>query len=60
MADITLEQAKQILGDRAMFELQHMVRALSFARFLNDEDDEKRLQAAKVLLKDKRTKQRKR
>lgn len=54
---MTLNQAKRILGDnRSELELTHLVRALSFAPFLNDNDDDQRLEAAKVLLRDKKKK----
>lgn len=54
---MTLNKAKSILGDtRTELELTRMVRALSFARFLNDDEDDLRLEAAKVLLADKRKK----
>jgi hypothetical protein len=50
---MTLFQANEILGDRAEFELRHMVKALQlFGGFLNSPEDNQRLKAAKVVLRE--------
>jgi hypothetical protein len=52
---MTLDQAKQILGNRAEFELKHTVKALqSLGGFFNTEEDNQRLEAAKIVLKSMR------
>ena len=49
---MTLDQAKQILGNRAEFELRHMVKALQvFGGFLNTPEDNQRLEAARIVLR---------
>lgn len=51
---MTLEKAKSIIGNRPEWELKHMIRALNTFKFLNCPDDNERLAAAKLVLKDKR------
>lgn len=46
-----LKEAKEILGDRATWELTAMKRALSSIPFLNTDEDNQRLEAVKVMLK---------
>ena len=47
---MTIEQAKNIVGNRAKWELQAMRKALSMHAWLNTEQETLRLQAVKVLL----------
>lgn len=57
---MTLDQAKQILGNRAEFELRHMVKALqSLGGFFNTDEDNQRLEAAKIVLRDMSKRKRK-
>ena len=52
-----VDQAKKLLGNRPDWELKNMIRALQIlGGFLNTPEDNNRLQAAKVLLKEKRRK----
>jgi hypothetical protein len=55
---MTLDQAKSIIGNKCEWELKHIIRALNTFSFLNNPDDNERLQAAKVLLKYVRSNQR--
>ena len=48
---MTYQQAKNILGSRDTWELNAMIRALTFCELLNTEEDNLRLEAAKVMLK---------
>ena len=48
---MNLEEAKEILGDRATWELKNMKRALSSMPILNTDEDNQRLEAVKVMLK---------
>lgn len=57
---MTLEKAKSIIGNRAEWELKHMIRALNMFKFLNNAEDTERLTAAKLVLKDKRKRMNKR
>jgi len=45
------QEALNLIGDRAKWELQHMKKALSMFPILNTEEDDKRLEAVKTLLK---------
>lgn len=47
-------EAKEILGDRATWELENMKRALSSFPILNTAEENKRLEAVKVMLKEKK------
>jgi len=51
---MTLQEAKNILGDRATWELKNMRKALSILQLLNTPEDNKRLEAVKTLLKDRK------
>lgn len=48
---MTKEQARAIIGNRANWEIQAMRRALAMHQWLNTPEENKRLQACKVLLK---------
>lgn len=48
---MTKTEAKEILGDRAKWELRAMKRALKTLGILNTDDDNLRLEAVKTLLK---------
>jgi len=47
-------QAREILGDRATWELKNMKKALSSFPILNTEEENKRLEAVKVMLKERK------
>lgn len=51
---MTINEAKEIVGDRAKWELLHMKRALSMLGALNTQDEDRRLDAVNALLKGKR------
>lgn len=51
---MTITEAKKILGDRAEWELIHMVKALSMLSLLNTDEENQRLEAGKVMLRDMR------
>lgn len=53
---MNIKEAEDILGDRATWELQHMKRALSMLQLLNSPEENKRLEAVKVMLKVRRKK----
>ena len=48
---ITLEKAKIILGNRAKWELLHMRKALSSFQLLNTVEEDLRLKAVNIMLK---------
>jgi len=48
---MNLEEAKEILGDRATWELRNMKKALTMLPILNTDEDNLRLEAVKVMLK---------
>lgn len=49
---MTIEQAGKLLGNRATWELKAMHKALtSLGGFFNNEEDNQRLEAVKVLLR---------
>ena len=48
---MTIEEAKKIVGNRPKWELKNMVKALSLMPWMNTPEDEKRLEAGKLLLK---------
>jgi len=50
------EKAEKILGDRDTWELQNMKRALSNMQVLNTEEENERLEAVKVILKERKKK----
>jgi len=45
-----VKEAKEILGDKAIWELINMRSALSLCSILNSEEENKRLEAVNVLL----------
>lgn len=47
---MTIEQAKQIVGNQPIFAIKNMVKALRMARWLNTKEDEQRLAAALFIL----------
>lgn len=48
---MTKEKAKEILGDRAIWELRNMRKSLSMFGFMNTEEEDERLEAVNTLLK---------
>lgn len=50
---MTLEQAKKIIGNQPRYAVKNMVKALSMHAWLNTESDKKRLEAAKIVLRNK-------
>jgi hypothetical protein len=51
---MTLEQAKQIVGNQPDWALKNMVKALKMMPILNTAQDEQRLAAALVVLKSRK------
>jgi hypothetical protein len=52
--EMTLEQAKAIVGNQPDWALKNMVKALKMLPMLNTAEDEKRLAAALVVLKSRK------
>lgn len=50
---MTLDQARDIVGNRARWELRAIVRALSRLEILNTPEENQRLKAARLILKAK-------
>lgn len=48
---MNIQEAKNILGNRSEWELKNMKKALSMFPILNSEEENKRLEAVKLLLK---------
>ena len=48
---MTRNEAMEILGDRASWELTHMKKALEMLEILNTPEENTRLEAVKVLLR---------
>jgi len=53
---VTLDEAKSIVGNQPTWALKNMVKALSMMTWRNTGEDEKRLEAAKVIIKSRRGK----
>jgi len=51
---MTLDEAKKIVGNQPTWALKNMVKALNMLPWLNTEEDELRLQAAKIVLKERK------
>ena len=51
---MTLDQAKQLVGNQPTWALKNMVKALKMLPALNTAEDELNLQAAKIVLKDRK------
>jgi hypothetical protein len=51
---MTLEQAKQIVGNQPDWALKNMVKALKMLPMMNTAQDEQRLAAALVVLKSRK------
>lgn len=49
-----LRKAEELVGDAAVWELRAMKRALESMTFLNDEEENRRLEAVKTLLRAKK------
>lgn len=50
---MTLDQARQILGNRPRWEIDAMRRALSIHQWLNTPEENRRLEACKIYLRAK-------
>lgn len=48
---MTLNEARNIIGNQQIAHLKNMIKALSMFPFLNTKEDEIRLQAAKLIIK---------
>lgn len=48
---MTKQEALEMIGDRAKWELVNMRKALTMLPFFNSDEDDKRLEAVKVLLR---------
>jgi hypothetical protein len=51
---MTIDQAKKIVGNQPTWALKNMVKALQMLPALNTAEDEIRLIAAKIVLKDRK------
>ena len=51
---MTIDQAKKIVGNQPTWALKNMVKALNMLPALNTAEDEIRLIAAKIVLKDRK------
>jgi hypothetical protein len=47
-------QARNLVGNRPTWELKNMVKALNMLPWLNTPEDELRLQAAKLIIKERK------
>jgi len=48
---MTLDQARDIIGNRARWEIRAIARALSLHQWLNTPEENQRLKAARLILK---------
>ena len=48
---MTIEEAKQIVGNQPSWALRNMIKALSMLTFFNTPEDDRRKVAAKIILK---------
>ena len=48
---MTIEEAKKIAGNQPVWALKNMIKALSMMSVLNTDEENRRLQAAKIVLK---------
>jgi hypothetical protein len=53
---MTIAEAKQIVGNQPTWALKNMVKALQMLPWMNTPEDEQRLIAAKVVLKERNKK----
>jgi hypothetical protein len=51
---MTIDQAKKIVGNQPTWALKNMVKALQMLPWRNTAEDEQRLLAAKIVLKDRK------
>ena len=51
---MTLEEAQKIVGNQPTYALKNMGKALQMMTWLNSAEDVTRLEAARVVLKDRR------
>jgi hypothetical protein len=53
---VTLDEARELVGNQPTWALKNMVKALSMMTWCNTGEDEKRLAAAKLIIKERRGK----
>ena len=53
---MTIDQAKEIVGNQPTWALKNMVKALKMLPFMNTAEDEKRLAAAVMVIKSRKGK----
>ncbi len=53
---MTLDEARDLVGNQPTWALKNMVKALNMLPLMNTEEDEKRLAAAKLIIKERRGK----
>ena len=51
---MTIDQAKEIVGNQPTWALRNMVKALKMLPFMNTAEDEKRLAAAVMVIKSRK------
>ena len=52
---MNVKEAHTIIGNSPTYALKNMVKALSMLRALNTEEEERRLEAGKIILKQRTT-----
>jgi len=50
---MTVEQAKRIVGNQPLWALRNMIKALKMHSWLNTPEDNERLEAAQIVLRNK-------
>jgi len=53
---MNIEEAKRLIGNRPIWELKNMKKAISFLGALNTPEEERKLKAIKILLKNHKMK----
>lgn len=53
---VTLNEARELVGNQPTWALKNMVKALKMLPLMNTGEDEKRLAAAKLIIKERRGK----
>ncbi len=51
---MTIQEAKQIMDNKAIWELEEIVKALTFVEMFNTDDDNIRLKSARLILKSRK------
>ena len=54
MSEMTEQDARKLVGNQPTYALKNMVKALNMLPWLNTPQDERRLEAAKLLIRERR------